>query len=309
AGRVSFVLRSVLVELISSCSSDGRVGITCSCAGVLQREGCRLVVPRQDPNLHRFLPRNTMKPLPCLNGLIMKSTLAVLLAFSACAMMSTDAFCPNNINYGTSIKTQLKVQSSLQAAVEGRAGENGASDSRRGFLASAAAALAVVVSNPAVSNAAYGEDAKIQIPDIVQGMTDRANKQCLVESLGNRECLVYLEDPENLLYKGSDAQILFVRLGNSMTALKDLPQYIESKEWNKVQGVLTGPMGILSSTMNELVKIAGGNSGLKKLSVDIRNDLYAISGAVDRKSGIDALSAFERAESKLDKFATLVNGS
>ena len=57
--------------------------------------------------------------------------------------------------------------------------------------------------------------AQILIPDVVQGMSDRANKQCLVESLGNRECLVYM-DPENQLYKGSDNKLLFERLGVSI---------------------------------------------------------------------------------------------
>ena len=47
--------------------------------------------------------------------------------------------------------------------------------------------------------ATYGMDAKIELPDVIAGMNDRQNKQCLVESLGNRECLVYKEiDPNKL---------------------------------------------------------------------------------------------------------------
>ena len=59
---------------------------------------------------------------------------------------------------------------------------------RRNFL-SAGLAFSVALANPSVTNAAYGDSAQILIPDVVQGMSDRTNKQCLVESLGNRECL------------------------------------------------------------------------------------------------------------------------
>jgi hypothetical protein len=42
---------------------------------------------------------------------------------------------------------------------------------------------------------------KMTFPDVVQGLSDRNTiKQCLVESLGNRECLVYRGDEEKLLY-------------------------------------------------------------------------------------------------------------
>mmetsp|Transcript_4685 Transcript_4685/g.9898 ORF Transcript_4685/g.9898 Transcript_4685/m.9898 type:complete len:254 (+) Transcript_4685:93-854(+) len=184
--------------------------------------------------------------------------------------------------------------------------------SRRSFLNTATASVWVTCAsafNPAVAHATYGQDAKMVMPDIVQGISDRTNKQCLVESLGNRECLVYL-DPDNQLYKGSDAQILFERLAKSANALKDVPQYVDTKQWSKVLGVLTGPMGSLSSTMNELVKITESEevkNTCKSLSVDIRKELYAIAGAVDRKNQKDALVAYEKSVEKLDKFVKLIS--
>lgn len=234
----------------------------------------------------------------------MKSSLiAVLPLLSGGA----SAFCPAE----THRKVPVTVRSSIprhidEVASESCQAEASVGDSRRAFLTFAAASLGFTATYPGVSHARYGEDAKIIIPDVVQEMADRNNKQCLVESLGNRACLVYL-DPENQLYKGTDAKVLFERLGSSFSALKDLPIYIESKQWNKVIGVMTGPMGTLSFTMNELVKIANGDSSLKKLSVDIRNDLYAIAGAADRKNVKDAMAAYERAEVKLEKFVTLVS--
>ncbi|KAL7518567.1 hypothetical protein ACHAWX_003381 [Stephanocyclus meneghinianus] len=186
-----------------------------------------------------------------------------------------------------------------------------ASASRRSFLGSSVASIMLTsISVPSVANAAYGEDARIVIPDIVQGISDRTNKQCLVESLGNRECLVYL-DAENQLYKGSDAKLLFDRLAQSVEAMKNIPSYLETKQWSKVESTLTGKMGNLSSTMNELVKIIKDDSvksKCKALSVDVRNDLYAIAASCSRKQQEDALNSYDKAVLNLEKFVSLVNG-
>jgi hypothetical protein len=169
-------------------------------------------------------------------------------------------------------------------------------------------ASAFGLSRPAL--AAFGADAKMEFPDVMQGISDRTNKQCLVESLGNRDCLVYL-DPDNQLYKGSDGKILFERLAASVSAMKNIPSYIESKQWSKVDSTLTGKMGNLSLTMNELAKLVEDDSvkdKCKSLSVDIRNDLYAIAGSCSRKQQAEALKSYDKALLKLEKFVALVNG-
>mmetsp|Transcript_15271 Transcript_15271/g.27763 ORF Transcript_15271/g.27763 Transcript_15271/m.27763 type:complete len:236 (+) Transcript_15271:195-902(+) len=232
----------------------------------------------------------------------MKSILAAAILFLSC-MLSSTAFRPTEIHRTAPIRTHSSTQL-VPVQVE-----DNINNSRRSFLITATATLGFTIAKPTITNAVYGADAKIELPDIVQDMADRNEKQCLVESLGNRACLVYL-DPENQLYKGSDAKLLFERLGSSIAALNDMPQYIENKQWNKVQGVLTGPMGTLSATMCELVKIVddgGVQNKCKGLSVDIRKDLYAIAAAADRKQVKEALISYEKAEEKLEKFATLVS--
>ena len=189
--------------------------------------------------------------------------------------------------------------------------EDGMSDidtSRRSFFASALAASSVITL-PFAANAVYGADANMQMPNIVQGISDRATKQCLVESLGNRECLVY-EDPDNKLYQSADSKILFERLGTSVEALKRLPSYIANKQWSNVNSVLTGPMGSLSYNMNEIVKLVEEDNPIKSqckdLTGNIRKDLYAISAAVSSKDEKQALINYERASEKMEKFVTLV---
>ncbi len=181
--------------------------------------------------------------------------------------------------------------------------------SRRSVFASALATYSVL-SLPFAANAVYGADANIQMPNIAQGISDRATKQCLVESLGNRECLVY-EDPDNKLYKSADSKILFERLGTSVEALKRLPDYIANKQWNNVQSVLTGPMGSLSYNMNEIVKLIEEDNPIKSqckdLTGNIRKDLYAISAAISSKDDKQAIINYERASEKMEKFVKLVS--
>jgi hypothetical protein len=89
-------------------------------------------------------------------------------------------------------------------------------------------------SNAAPAQAVYGTDANIAMPNVMEGISDRVNKQCLVESLGNRDCLVYL-DPENKLYKGADGKELFERLEKSTEYLSTIPALVAEKKWSKVR--------------------------------------------------------------------------
>jgi len=137
---------------------------------------------------------------------------------------------------------------------------------------------------PERAEAATGDFANIVLPDVYQGMADRATKQCLVESLGNRQCLLYADDGAKI-YQGADNQALLDRVDRASAALATLPELIEAKKWSKVTGVMTGPMGELVRTMGQLADLSsneGGAPARQKIKA-LKNDLYAISAAVDRK--------------------------
>ena len=95
------------------------------------------------------------------------------------------------------------------------------------------ATTTTLLSNPQKANAAYGQDAKIELPNVMEGMNNRVNNQCLVESIGNRECLVYL-DPEKKLYKGAEGAVLVERLEKATAVLAEIPGLVEEKKWSKV---------------------------------------------------------------------------
>eukprot|EP00977_Amphora_coffeiformis_P024963 scaffold17767_cov168-Amphora_coffeaeformis.AAC.1 len=154
---------------------------------------------------------------------------------------------------------------------------------------------------PEPAHAIYGTDAKIELPNPIQSMSDRATKQCLVESLGTRECLVYA-DPNNKLYQGADGKLLLDRVDAASKSLGLLPSLIESKKWSQVTGVLTGPMGELIRTMNQLVELSENQTAAKKIVAQVKTDLYAISAAVGRKEVASALKSHQAATDHLVAF-------
>ena len=164
-----------------------------------------------------------------------------------------------------------------------------------------AAALTSYYVEPA--NAAYGEDAKIVLPNAFEGISNRVNKQCLVESLGNRECLLYL-DPANKLYQGADTQILLARLEKASVALASIPALSEQKKWSQVLGVTTGPMGSLSDTLTQLIKLTENKEDAKKIAQLVKTDVINIGQAAQRKEGKDIAQMCLAAEKHLAEFVS-----
>ena len=166
-------------------------------------------------------------------------------------------------------------------------------------LLSSAFTTTTLFTEPA--SAIYGTDAKMDLPNIMENMSNRVNKQCLVESLGNRDCLVYM-DPDNQLYKGADTEILLSRLETSSMALATIPNLVQEKKWSKVRGVITGPMGSLLSTMNDLSKLSSSPDKTSDLAKTVKLDLFAISAAVERKNGDLILKYHQSATDNLVAF-------
>lgn len=160
-------------------------------------------------------------------------------------------------------------------------------------------AAAAVFLSPELAAAEYGADAKIELPNPVQQAEDRANKQCLVESLGNRECLVYEQDAANKLYQGVDSNVLLGRMEPAIAALASIPVLVESKQWSKVTGVLTGPIGELVRTM---VQLSLDNATAQSAVKAVKKDLYALQDCVSRKDGAQVLKYHAAATNDLAAF-------
>jgi len=87
-----------------------------------------------------------------------------------------------------------------------------------------------------------------------------------------------------LLYKGADVNSLLSRIQEAIRALdRDIPPLVETKKWNQVTGVLTGPMGQLSSTMALLEKVTDNPSLAKQNGQKVKQDIFAMGTAVTNK--------------------------
>lgn len=95
------------------------------------------------------------------------------------------------------------------------------------------AVMTTLAGSPEPAKATFGEDAKIEIPNMMDNISNRVNQQCLVESLGNRECLAYL-DPGKKLYQGAESEVLIERLEKATAALAEIPSLVADKKWSKV---------------------------------------------------------------------------
>jgi len=171
-----------------------------------------------------------------------------------------------------------------------------------GILPSAVISTFTAISSPEAAEAVYGADAKIEVPNVMDNINNRVNQQCLVESLGNRECLVYL-DPDNKLYQGAESKILVERLEAATAALALIPALVLEKKWSKIQGILTGPMNPLGVTMDKLSKMSNNEEQCCKLEKIVKQDLYAIASAVERKQGDQILELQKKATVDLVSYA------
>lgn len=175
-----------------------------------------------------------------------------------------------------------------------------------GQLWATTATVGALTASPEEASAVFGEDANIEFPNMLEGMNNRVNRQCLVESLGNRECLAYLDESKKI-YQGADASILIERLEKASEALADIPSLASEKKWSKVIGILTGPMGTLGQTMDKLSKMSDNEEQLCALEKQVKTDLYAIAAAADKKSVDQVLKLHEKATKDLVTYAKALN--
>eukprot|EP00978_Attheya_sp_CCMP212_P003049 scaffold6230_cov51-Attheya_sp.AAC.1 len=114
-------------------------------------------------------------------------------------------------------------------------------------------------------------------------------------------------DPENKLYQGADSRVLLERIEAASTALATIPDLATAKCWTKVLGVMTGPMGTLGGTMDQLSKLSSDPVKVGVLAKKVKTDLYAIAAAAERKSVEMALKGHEQATTDLVAFVNAIS--
>ena len=146
----------------------------------------------------------------------------------------------------------------------------GQDDDRRAFLGAvlAGAGTATPFVLPTAALADYGKGATIKTP----GLGDYI--EFLIETTAT-------VDESSFLYKGADRQVQLKRIAEAALRLEEIPGLADEKKWSQVQGILTGPLGTLLQTMNQ---VAAGNGKAQTAAKQVKTDLYAIGDGATKKS-------------------------
>jgi hypothetical protein len=118
---------------------------------------------------------------------------------------------------------------------------------------------------PSVVNAAFGDSSNIELPSYVDFLIER-NQQV---------------DTTKVLYQGADQEVQLQRILSAISKIKTIPDIAERKKWSQVQGVITGPLGTLIATMNQ---VGGTNKEAQQLTAKVKSDLFTIGQCATTKN-------------------------
>jgi len=85
----------------------------------------------------------------------------------------------------------------------------------------------------------------------------------------------------------------------------EIPPLVEKKRWNEINGILIGPMGELSKTLNMLCGNGSGDAKALKLARKVKEDMFAIGTAVSKRQEESVLEFHKIALEDLTKFLEL----
>mmetsp|Transcript_30148 Transcript_30148/g.73295 ORF Transcript_30148/g.73295 Transcript_30148/m.73295 type:complete len:283 (+) Transcript_30148:62-910(+) len=126
--------------------------------------------------------------------------------------------------------------------------------------------------------AKYGESSSMELPSYIEYLIEKNQVQ----------------DVSQVLYRGADPAVLLGRLKDSLQRLNEVPALAEEKKWTQINGLVTGPLGTLSQTLNQIVTVStttGENNQKKKNASKVQDaakkvkaDVLAIGQAADKKN-------------------------
>lgn len=152
------------------------------------------------------------------------------------------------------------------------------SSSRRLFFEESRHAMlvtAAVVIAPKSAHADYGKGTSMNFPSYIDYLIEK--------NTGT--------DNSKALYTGADPATVLRRLAESEARLGEIRGLAEQKKWSQINGILTGPLGTLSSSMSQIVSIVSSSptSSQKKTKQvqdtvkKVKADVFAIGQGASRK--------------------------
>ena len=156
------------------------------------------------------------------------------------------------------------------------------------FLASTGIVAACVLpSHPAYAK--YGEGSNMELPNYIDFLIEK-NKSL---------------DVDKVLYKGADPLVLLQRLQEADKRLGEIPMLADQKKWSQIQGIITGPLGTLGQTINQISTAPDASSQVKVAAKKVKSDVIAIGTAASKKNGSVCADMSTIASNDLESFVKL----
>mmetsp|Transcript_25137 Transcript_25137/g.59306 ORF Transcript_25137/g.59306 Transcript_25137/m.59306 type:complete len:252 (+) Transcript_25137:149-904(+) len=135
--------------------------------------------------------------------------------------------------------------------------------------------VAATITAPSSAYAKYGEGTSMELPSYIDYLIEKNTAA----------------DNSEALYKGADPATVLRRLAESESRLGEIRGLAEQKKWSQINGIITGPLGTLSSTMSQIVSIVltSPTTSPKKIKQvqeivkKVKADIISIGQAASRK--------------------------
>mmetsp|Transcript_24 Transcript_24/g.124 ORF Transcript_24/g.124 Transcript_24/m.124 type:complete len:225 (+) Transcript_24:35-709(+) len=149
---------------------------------------------------------------------------------------------------------------------------------------------------PSSAYAKYGDAPKTELPNYIEFLNEKNNQG-------------FVADPDKVLYKGADPTVLLRRIQQADERLAEIDSLIEQKKWSQIEGLVLGPLGTLSQTVNQiLATLPQGSDGkaAKKSAQKLKGDLIAIGQAASKKNAETCRAATNETTLELETFVKAV---
>lgn len=91
-------------------------------------------------------------------------------------------------------------------------------------------------------------------------------------------------DKTGALYQGVDSTTLLKRLSEAQKRLQEVPALASQQKWTQINGLVTGPLGTLSVTLNQIATAPKASSKSKDFVKQVKADVLAIGQGAARKN-------------------------
>ena len=149
------------------------------------------------------------------------------------------------------------------------------------------------------ADAKYGAASNMELPNYIEYLVEKNQQQQV--------------DRTAVLYQGADPVVLLQRLQDANQRLQEIPSLAAVKKWSQIQGLLTGPLGTVSQTLNQLMTATAAatttttaNSQIQQMSKTVKADLIAIGQAASQKNGEACIFLAKKASDDLKSFLELI---